>query len=198
MLFAPTLPGRRPSNRDRQEFSDSLLRGLLGSPYPVSCIAHPHKGASVIAPRSAAPSAWPPQQQPLAQSALPPACLAAAIRYRYAIIRRPATGAITPLLARSRLGSSIARPQSYLLLLSIALCQRLFRPRAKAAYSSRSRCWRSCSRVCLGETRYDKNRIRSDPPLAEMHRPVPYQLYPNIWSNKLFTYNILCFVANCK
>ena len=86
---------------------------------------------------------------------------------RYAIIRRPATSAITPLLACSRLGYSITLECGYLLLLSIALCQRLFRPRAKAAYSSRSRCSRSCSRVCLGDTRYDKNRIRSDPPLAE-------------------------------
>ena len=52
-------------------------------------------------------------------------------------------------------------------LLSVALCQRFFRPRAKAAYSSRSRCCRSRSTVCLGDIRYDKNRIRSDPPLAE-------------------------------
>ena len=84
---------------------------------------------------------------------------------RYAIISKPATSAITPLLACSRLALLVLGCGYFLL--SVALCQRLFRPRAKAAYSSRSRCCRSRSTVCLGDIRYDKNRIRSDPPLAE-------------------------------
>lgn len=84
---------------------------------------------------------------------------------RYAIISKPATSAITPLLACSRLALLVVGCVYFLL--SVALCQRLFRPRAKAAYSSRSRCCRSRSTVCLGDIRYDKNRIRSDSPLAE-------------------------------
>jgi hypothetical protein len=78
---------------------------------------------------------------------------------------KPATSAITPLLACSRLALVVLGCGYFLL--SVALCQRLFRPRAKAAYSSRSRRCRSSSTVCQGDTRYDKNRIRSDPPLAE-------------------------------
>jgi hypothetical protein len=82
-------------------------------------------------------------------------------------------------------------------LLSVALCQRLFRPRAKAAYSSRSRCSRPRSTVCQGDTRYDKNRIRSDPPSSRVHRTVPRQPYPDICSDKQPTYNMLCFALDC-
>ena len=81
---------------------------------------------------------------------------------QYAIISEPAMSAITPLLACSRLTLLMLSGCSYFLF-SIALSQRLFRPRARAAYNSRSRCCHSCSRARLGDTRYDKNRIRSDP-----------------------------------
>jgi hypothetical protein len=95
---------------------------------------------------------------------------------RYAIISKPATSAITPLQACSRLALLVLSCGYFLL--SVALCQRLVRPRAKAAYRSRSRRCRSRSTVCLGETRYDKNRIRSDPPLAECIVPYHASLTP--------------------
>ena len=114
---------------------------------------------------------------------------------RYAKMSKPATSAITPLLACSRLALVVLGCGYFLL--SVALCQRLFRPRAKAAYSSRSRRWRSSSTVCQGDTRYDKNRIRSDPPSSRVHRTVPRQPYPDICSDKQPTYNMLCFVLDC-
>lgn len=63
-----------------------------------------------------------------------------------------------PLLARRRL-------YGYLLL-SVALAQRLLRPRAKATSNSRCRWCHSRSSVCIGDVRNEKNRILCYPLLA--------------------------------
>jgi hypothetical protein len=129
----------------------------------------------------------------------------------------PTLGQLGPFRGLPRLGVLVDEPEHgqafgtkrtiipsaascYLLLLSIALCQRIFRPRAKAAYSSRSRCCRSRSRVCLGDTRYDKNRIRSDPPLAECtvlyHASLPqYIALKTIYSQHLVFWSRLWIIS---
>jgi hypothetical protein len=59
-----------------------------------------------------------------------------------------------------------AAGRSYLALLSVTLSHRLFRPRAKAASSSRSRCSHSRSSTRLGDVRMDSNRTCSYPLLV--------------------------------
>ena len=76
---------------------------------------------------------------------------------------------MSPLLTWSRLFSY--------LLLSVALAQRLLRPRAKATSNSRCR-WRHLrSRACIGDLRNEKKRILCYPLLAWMNRrcTVPYK-----------------------
>src|SRR3712207_2392992 len=60
-----------------------------------------------------------------------------------------------------------AAGRSYLALLSVTLSHRLFRPRAKAASSSRTRCSHSRSSARLGDVRMDSNRTCSYPLLVE-------------------------------
>jgi hypothetical protein len=54
-------------------------------------------------------------------------------------------------------------------LLSVALFQRLLRPRAKAASNCRCRCCHSRSSICIGDVRNDKKRILCYPLLARMN-----------------------------